>query len=104
MLDLSSSNFTQGPIPKWVRMMPNLQYFDLAYCNLTNQILGFLGRLTTLQTFWLRGNLLNGSIPHIFANLIVFMSLDVSQNWLACSITLSLMEVLNLKMIELYAN
>jgi Leucine-rich repeat (LRR) protein len=80
VLDLSSSNFIEGPILEWVQMMQSLQYLNLAYCNLTDQILGFLGGLTTLQTLWLKGNLLNGSIPNIFANLTKFMSFDVSQN------------------------
>jgi hypothetical protein len=48
VLYLSFNNFNEGPILEWVQMMLNLQYLDLAYCNLTNQILGFLGGLTTL--------------------------------------------------------
>jgi Leucine-rich repeat (LRR) protein len=34
VLDLSSSNFTEGPIPDWVQVMPSLQYLELAYCKL----------------------------------------------------------------------
>jgi hypothetical protein len=36
VLDLSSSNFIEKLIPKWVHVMPSLQYLDLAYYNLTN--------------------------------------------------------------------
>jgi Leucine-rich repeat (LRR) protein len=78
VLDLSSNNFTEELIPEWVQMMLGLQYVDLAYYNLINHVLGFLGGLTRLQTLWLRGNLLNGSMPDIFANLTKLMSLDVS--------------------------
>jgi hypothetical protein len=49
----------------------------------------------------LRGNLLNGSILDIFANLIEFMSLDVSHNQLIISITLNLMKLPNLEVIKL---
>ncbi|XP_030935404.1 receptor-like protein EIX2 [Quercus lobata] len=78
-LDLSSNDFNQSHIPKFIGSLSNLRHLDLSLSNLNGPIPLELGNLSLLQSLQLGNNYFNQShIPKFIGSLSNLKDLDLS--------------------------
>jgi Leucine-rich repeat (LRR) protein len=64
-----SSNYIQGPLPESLVLAKGLVYLDIALNGFTGTVPSELGNLTSLGTFYMHGNSLEGSMPQAICDL-----------------------------------
>ncbi|KAK9214856.1 hypothetical protein WN944_006856 [Citrus x changshan-huyou] len=101
-----SNNPLDGILPKTSvgNLSHSLEYFEMAYCNVSGGIPEEIGNLTNLTGIYLGGNKLNGSIPSTLGKLQKLQGLGLENNKLEGSIPDSICHSDELYKLELGGN
>ncbi|KDO39239.1 hypothetical protein CISIN_1g005760mg [Citrus sinensis] len=101
-----SNNPLDGILPKTSvgNLSHSLEYFEMAYCNVSGGIPEEIGNLTNLTIIYLGGNKLNGSIPSTLGKLQKLQGLGLENNKLEGSIPDSICHSDELYKLELGGN
>ncbi|KAH9686895.1 protein kinase domain-containing protein [Citrus sinensis] len=101
-----SNNPLDGILPKTSvgNLSHSLEYFEMAYCNVSGGIPEEIGNLTNLTIIYLGGNKLNGSIPSTLGKLQKLQGLGLENNKLEGSIPDSICRSDELYELELGGN
>ena len=103
-LDIGGNPFVEGPVPKALAKLSNLEKLSLANCGMGGSIPVELGSLVKLKSLALSGNGLTGSIPTELGNLTKLEALTLSNNSLGGSIPSELKNLTKLEWLTLRDN
>ncbi|KAI7737382.1 hypothetical protein M8C21_024796, partial [Ambrosia artemisiifolia] len=123
VLDLSDNELV-GSIPKDIHFLLKLNFFSLQFNKLTGGIPPFLGNITSMESFSVRGNLpptigamfphlvlleiwgnhLTGPLPSSISNCSRLADLEVARNMFSGKLTIDFSQLSDIYFISLYNN